>query len=163
MGAVVIGRFSVMKNAAQAVNTLRKLCVSDERVRAILLNPPGPRAARSGGEVFRREGGIFPSAGRHATAHAAMLELVADDERRSPDRPAGVLIAVEAPDHVTRSLAINVFCQCGARAVEADAEPPRDHGGPESAPLALARLDRFVADDSVLPALCRPKPDARQH
>lgn len=161
MNAIVIARFSVMRKAAQAVDTLRKSCVSDDRVRAILLNPPAPHPERSARAKPQRTANVVPLAGRHAPAQAAMLESIGNADRRSPDRPAGVLVAVETPNHVARSLAVSVFSKHGARTVEADAGTSLEGNWPGAVQIPLDRLDKFGAE--VIPALCRPKPHARQH
>lgn len=163
MNAVVIACFSVMKKAAQAVDTLRKSCVADGQVRAILLKPPAAHPERAACGKLRRPGSIIPLVGHHAPAQAAMLESMGYAERRSPDRPAGVLLAVEAPDHVTRTLAVNVFSQHGARTIEAGAGASLDRNWSGSLEISVARLDGFGAEELRIPALCRPKPKICQN
>ena len=91
MNAVVIGRFSVVMRANQAVEKLRETWFfSDDRVETTFLPP---RANGQRNEILPEYMGA---------------------ERRGPNRPAGVLVTVEAPNSVAKALAIQVLLKHGA-------------------------------------------------
>lgn len=124
MNAVIIARFAVMKHAAQAIDTLRNACVTSARVRAAWLKPAG---ARPHGDTARTATAPDRSAPTFA-ARASMLELLRDEERRGADRPAGILVAVEAANNVSRLLVLQVLRAHGAQIVEHEPEDLQESG-----------------------------------
>jgi hypothetical protein len=148
MNATVTGKFSAVKQAARAVDKLLESCVSDDRVRTTLLKSSAQRpvhAAANTGEKSSRSRShevAAPSAG------GGLLDNIGDDERRSANRPAGILVAVETPDRVSRALAVSVLRQHGARIIEIDTG-----AWPDARPVSLSALfDKAEAEKKQSPS-----------
>jgi len=145
MNVTVTGKFSAVKQASRAVEKLLESCVSDDRVRTILLKPSAQTAARSC-EKSSRARSNHGVAAQHALARGGILDKIGDDERRSSNRPAGIVVSVETPNRVSRALAVSVLREHGARIVERIAGSPPDENWLDADPVSLsALLDEFDA------------------
>jgi hypothetical protein len=139
MNATVTGKFSAVKQATRAVDKLLESCVSDDRVRTIVLKSSAERPAANTSEKSSRPRSHGVTAPQ-AAAGGGPLDSIGDDERRSSDRPAGILVAVETPDRVSRALAVSVLRQHGARIIESDEDALPDKNSPDARPVPLSAL-----------------------
>jgi len=155
MNITVTGQFSAVKQATRAVDKLLGSCVSNDRVHTILLKPSPQRPAHnvaSTCEKSSRSKSNHSAAAQPAPAWGGVLGKIGDDERRSSNRPAGILVAVETPNRVSQALAVNVFLEHGARIVESDAGRSPDNYWPDSDPVSLSALfDKFAAGNKQGP------------
>jgi hypothetical protein len=98
MKTFVTGKFSTLTNATLAVERLHRACISRDRVCTVPLE--SSQNSQTGMD-----------------ANSAVCAL----EQRSADRPDGVLVAVDTPDHVSRVLAVSVLRDYGANIVTSKA------------------------------------------
>jgi hypothetical protein len=138
--AIVIGEFSGLKRAARAIEKLHKSCVSDDRVRTRLLKPISQHPTHTAGTALEKPSyskSDHSAAAQYAATRSGSNQI-GDAERRSSDRPAGILVAVETPNRVSRYLTVSIFCEHGARIVENDAGCSRDKNWSDSDPISLS-------------------------
>lgn len=142
MNATVTGKFSAVKQATRAVDKLLESCMSDDRVRTVLLKSsaqrPAPAAASTHESSHSRSS--HGTAAARDPAHGGILANIGDDERRSSNRPAGILVAVETPDRVSRALAVSVLLEHGARIIENDTGSLPGTHWPDAQPASLSAL-----------------------
>jgi hypothetical protein len=161
VNATVIAQFTDIKQATQAVDKLLKSCVSRENVRTSLLKPSTQHPAHPAAST--REISLWTRSSCHGTparnvktSCAGIPGKMGDDERRSPSRPAGVLVAVDTPDYVSRAFTVSVFSRHGARIVESDARCLPDDGHRcYSNPAPAASPGGYRSGENAIPALCR--------
>jgi hypothetical protein len=180
MKTVVTGKFSAVKQATRAVDKLLRSCVPCDHVRTFLVKPSHPSSgshkkaspasstdeqltphAPSAGAVGLEVKSAAVADGVGVNAYVGSLEGALDkigEDRRDPSRPSGIVVAVEASDHVSQVLAISVLREHGARVIERDAGPWHDGNWPGFKPVPLSSLiDLSVDEKSETAALLRPK------
>jgi hypothetical protein len=76
-----------------------------------------------------------------------------------PQRPAGIIVAVETSNHVAQALAVNVLREHGARAIERSAGAWQEGQRADLHPVSLSSLldqaGREPRNDDDLPGITR--------
>lgn len=152
---IVSGEFTTENAAARAVDRLLRACLRGEQIRAFFLKrgarprrlparrmglrPPFDRA-RANRPPTLVEVDFRPAAGGEGLEVSAYERPAPPPAARAPEatqRPAGILVAVEADDHVSQALVENVLRQHGARAIERAARPGFSRADCRPVPLSF--------------------------
>jgi hypothetical protein len=180
MKTIVTGKFAAEKQAARAVDKLLNACIRGGHVRAFLLNRPGRPPRRSAerrvpswrigrtaeetiddasAAVELEVGPAAVADGVQVSAYVGNLSGTGEGEPQMPQRPAGIIVAVETSNHVAQALAVNVLREHGARAIERSAGAWQEGQRADLHPVSLSSLldqaGREPRNDDDLPGITR--------